>query len=78
VVALNALSVSRWVRRGRPAQPRVVRVKDFPGSRPPLERASCESEHSRGWSGATIRTLAELGVIVLAARWFDSLRGFGA
>jgi hypothetical protein len=31
VVALNALSVSRWVRQGRPVRPWVVRVGDFPG-----------------------------------------------
>jgi hypothetical protein len=31
VVALNALSVSRWVRLGRPSRPRVVRVGEFPG-----------------------------------------------
>jgi hypothetical protein len=25
------LSISRWVRKGRSARPRVVRVRDFPG-----------------------------------------------
>jgi hypothetical protein len=75
VVALNALSASRCVRRGQRARPRVVRVGDFSGSRPPLERASCESELSRGWASITIRTRAELGVTVLAAHWLDSLRG---
>jgi hypothetical protein len=48
VVALNALSVSRWVRGGQPDWPWVIRVGEFPESRLPVERASYESEHSRG------------------------------
>jgi hypothetical protein len=48
VVALNALSVSRQIREGRPARLLVVRVRDFLGSRLPIERASCESECNQG------------------------------
>jgi hypothetical protein len=48
VVTLNALSVSRRIREGRPARPLVMQVGDFMGSRLPVERGACKSEHSRG------------------------------
>jgi hypothetical protein len=48
VVVLNALSVSRQIREGRPARSPVVRVRVFLGSRLPIEQASYESERGRG------------------------------
>jgi hypothetical protein len=78
VAAFNALSASRWMRRGRRARPRVVRVGDFPGSRPPLERVSCESKLSQGCAGIAIRTRVELGVTAQGSLGSTFLRGFRA
>jgi hypothetical protein len=77
MVALNALSVSRWMRGGRPARPWVMRVRDFLRSRFSVERASYKSERSRGCP-IFMRMRAWLSVSMQAEPSFEFLGGFRA
>jgi hypothetical protein len=78
VVALNALSVSRQIREGRPARPPVVRVGVFLGSRLPVERASYESERGRGRTVSYVygidRRIRVRGTLIQFFRGFSGRR----